>query len=106
MPGLHSPPAHWLAGALLVALLLLVFQAVVPASFPGGDEVMGPDGVSQMHPVPGSEGFENRPAYLTGPTGDYAPTESEHEILRLDIDPTAGQGFEVPRVEDSVVPLR
>ncbi len=102
----HNPQVHWVAGALLVALLLLVFQAVDPPAWLPGDgevELVSPGGGVQMQLAPNRGDSESGPGYLTGPTDDYTPTErwSENEIIRLDIGSIAGPGYEMPSVENN-----
>ena len=103
MARVQSPPVHWLAGALLVAVLLLVFQAVGPASLPGGGgaELESPDRDTEARLAPSHGGSEGRPWYFTGPSDDYAPAEirPEQEVIRFDTGPTSGPGIETPRSE-------
>ena len=91
MLSFRSMPMHWVAGALLVVLLLLVFQTVDrSASHPvdGGAELVSPGGGVQMQLAPNRGDSESGPGYLTGPMDDYTPMESwsEQEVIRLDIE--------------------
>ena len=101
---------HWVAGALLVALLLLVVQAVDPPAWLPGDgevELVSPGGRVQMQLAPNRGDSESGPGYLTGPMDDYTSMESwyEQEVIRLDIESTAGPGYEVPSAEDNTEPV-